>query len=92
MIVPLYNNVLVKPTGNSPTNYASVLRPLSAKSALKEAIVVSVGENVTELKPGDRVCFGGASGVETKDGLLMSVHEVYFVYGDEKNPFKKVVC
>ena len=81
MLKPIKLKVLIEPDGKR-TETASGLYTgaYSTEGALRRGTVVSVGDKVTDVKEGDRVCWSVESGnivkYEDKEYVLMYITEI----------------
>ena len=82
-ITPLNKNVLIETVQNKP-KAGEIFIPDSA-FALVQAVVIAVGEEVTNVKQGDKVVVGSVFGattltVEDKKLQLVSVEQILAKY------------
>ena len=78
---PLGNNILTKQVGNKKTNYGLITSSLNKDTRPEVAKVVSIGDNVKDVKIGDNLFFSKYAGirinVDKEEYLLLSRNEVF---------------
>lgn len=67
-LAPLGNRITVEPELSVSKTKTGLFIPESVKAREKpqKGVVLQVGEEVTDVKPGDKILFGKGSGMEVK--------------------------
>jgi len=78
IFIPLFDQVLVKVAEEPERTKGGIYIPDNSRKKLDEGIVVSIGDNVSKVKKGDKILFGKYIGVwvniEGVEGNLL-IHE-----------------
>lgn len=82
----ILNKVIAKPIDKEDKTKGGIYVPSTAKEQLPIGVVVSVGEQVTSVKVGQKILFAKYQGIEIKIGEV-----THFVFEDKPEHLKAII-
>ena len=80
---PMSGKIMVLPEGNDKVTEGGIIITGNGNVGYERGVVVSVGNNIDDVKAGDRIMYGQHGGtpihVEDNDYLIMSIGNVLMV-------------